>query len=201
MQPADDVTHWLDQLKAGDRAAVDPLWAEYFHQVLRLAGQRLRSAPRLAGDAEDVAVSAFASFCRAAEDGRLPRLTDRHSLWSHLFVYTIRKAHDLVKREYAAKRGGGTVVTESGLRGPDDGRSVLDVLGREPDPELAALVAEEYRAMLARLPSDDFRAVAQWDLEGYTNDEIAAKLGCSRRRVERMVRIIRDLWAEEGDQS
>ena len=120
MPPADAVTYWIGQLKAGDRAAVEPLWAGYFQQVLRLARHRLRAAPRRAADEEDVAVSAFDSFCRAAEAGRLPRLADRASLWSHLFVYTVRKAHDLVERELAAKRGGGRVLDEAGLGGPAD---------------------------------------------------------------------------------
>jgi hypothetical protein len=40
--------------------------------------------------------------------------------------------------------------------------------------------------------------VAQWKLEGYTNDEIAARLGCVRRSVERMLQLIRHLWQEEG---
>jgi len=30
MSPPDDVTHWIDQLKAGDRASVQPLWERYF---------------------------------------------------------------------------------------------------------------------------------------------------------------------------
>jgi DNA-directed RNA polymerase specialized sigma24 family protein len=31
-------------------------------------------------------------------------------------------------------------------------------------------------------------------MEGYTNQEIAAKLGCALRSVERRLRLIRALW-------
>jgi hypothetical protein len=34
-------------------------------------------------------------------------------------------------------------------------------------------------------------------MEGYGNEEIAAKLGCVPRTVERKLRLIRNLWAGE----
>jgi hypothetical protein len=33
-------------------------------------------------------------------------------------------------------------------------------------------------------------------MEGYTNDEIAAKLGCALRSVERKLKVIRSLWGQ-----
>src|SRR5262245_33840948 len=197
MPSADPVTHRIDQLKAGDPASVQPLWERYFRAMVRLARRRLRAAPRRAADEEDVALSAFDSFCRAAAQGRFPRLTDRDSLWSHLFYYTVRKASHLVRRESRQKRGGGKVRDETSLSGGDGEPGLLVVLSQEPDPELAALLAEEYRLLLDRLPDDGLRSVAQWKLEGYTNDEIAAKLGVVRRTVERMLRLIRSLWRED----
>src|SRR5262249_54823927 len=74
MPPADPVTHWITQLKAGDRNAVQPLWERFFPQMVRLARQRLRDAPRRVADEEDVALSAFDSFCRGAAQGRFPQL-------------------------------------------------------------------------------------------------------------------------------
>jgi DNA-directed RNA polymerase specialized sigma24 family protein len=198
MPSTDPVTHWLNQLKAGDRTAVQPLWERYFQQMVRLARKRLRDAPRGVADEEDVALSAFDSFCRGAEQGRFPQLADRDSLWSHLFIYTVRKASHLVRSEFRQKRGGGKVQNEASLPGPDGEPGLIQVLGREPTPELAALVAEQYLLLLDRLPTAELRSVAQWKLEGYTNDEIASKLGCVRRSVERMLNLIRSLWNEGG---
>jgi hypothetical protein len=53
-----------------------------------------------------VAVSAFDSFCRAAEGGRFPQLSDRNSLWRLLVVLTARKAAHLFHHETRLKRGG-----------------------------------------------------------------------------------------------
>src|SRR5262249_4482666 len=155
----DPVTHWIDQLIAGDRTAVQPLWERYFQQMVRLARQRLRAAPRVPADGEDVALSAFDSFCRGAEQGRFPGLTDRDSLWSHLIIYTIRKASRLIRSEHRQKRGGGKVLDEASLAGRDGEPGFGEVLGREPTPEFAALVAEEYRYLLDRLPDARTRLV------------------------------------------
>src|SRR5262249_59345078 len=70
------ITAWLGKLTEGDRQAVQPLWRLYFHRLVGLARNKLRDAPRRAADEEDVALSAFDSFCPGAEQGRLPHLAD-----------------------------------------------------------------------------------------------------------------------------
>ena len=109
------VTRWLHELVAGDQAAAQELWNRYFQRLVGLARSKLRGAPRRAADEEDVALSAFDSFCRGAEQGRFPRLDDRDNLWRLLVVITERKACDLVQHEHRQKRGGGEVRGESGL--------------------------------------------------------------------------------------
>src|SRR5262245_50606157 len=108
MSSAGSVTAWIDQLRATDRAAAQPLRQRYFQRLVGLARQKLRRRPRSAmAGAEDVALSAFDSFFRGAEQGRFPQLADRDDLWRLLFVITERKAIDLVKHENAIRRGGG----------------------------------------------------------------------------------------------
>jgi hypothetical protein len=74
------VSDWIGQLKAGDERAAQRLWEDYFQRLVRLARARLQGVPRRAADEEDVALSAFDSFCRGAEAGRFPRLNDRDDL-------------------------------------------------------------------------------------------------------------------------
>src|SRR5262245_60870661 len=118
MSAAGSVTHWVSLLQGGDHQAAQPLWERYFQQLVHLARARLQGTPRRAADEEDVALSAFASFCRGAEQGRFPRLSDRKDLWRLLVVITARKALDLSARERRRKRGGGTVRGDSALPGP-----------------------------------------------------------------------------------
>jgi hypothetical protein len=113
MSSAGSVTHWIARLKAGDHHAAQQLWERYFARLVGLARSKLWGLPRRAADEEDVALSAFASFCRRAERGGFARLDDRDDLWQVLALLTTRKAADLVARERARKRGGGEVRGES----------------------------------------------------------------------------------------
>lgn len=199
---ADDgsVTVWLQQLKAGDRAALRPLWDGYFARLVALARRRLRSVPRSIADGEDVALSAFDSFCQGVVGGRFADLDDRDDLWRLLFVITTRKAVREIKYERAQKRGGGKVVSASSLGTSEDGaKCVLDTtIGREPSPDFTAEVAEESRRLLAALGNDQLSQLAVWKMEGYTNAEIAVKIGRSIPTVERKLAGIRRAWTGQA---
>lgn len=182
------ITCCIGQLKQGDQEAARVLWQRYFYQVVGLARKKLGGVPRRAADEEDVAVSAMGSFFRGAKEGQFSRLEDRDDLWCLLGAITAHKAIDLAHHEGAQKRGCGGVEPR-----PD-----LDqVIGPGLTPELAAQVAEEFQRRLDRLSTDELRAVALWSMDGYTNDEIAAKLNCVRRTVERKLERIRAEWQEE----
>ena len=143
MSTPGSVTHWLDGLRAREAGAARKLWEAYFQRLVELARARLRAVPRRAADEEDVALSVFDSFCRGAEQGRFPRLEDRHDLWQLLVMITARKAVDLARHEGRVKRGGGKVQDEALLRqDPAGPQGLPHVVGREPSPEFAAQVAE-----------------------------------------------------------
>ena len=93
------VTRWIGELKAGDRQAAQKLWERYFQRLVGLARKKLRGAKWHAADEEDVALSAFDTFCRGAENGRFPRLDDRDNLWNVLVLLTARKAWHVVRDE------------------------------------------------------------------------------------------------------
>ena len=189
------VTTWIGQLKAGEQAAAQPLWERYFEQLVRLARQRLGETPRRAADEEDVALSAFENFCRGAREGRFPRLNDRHDLWQILVMLTERKAKDQVRRALTRER---IEVGESKFTNPlastSDPAGVGQLADSEPTPQFAAQVAEEYQRLLDSLGDDTLRKIARWKMEGYTEAEIAKKLGRTTRTVERKLQMIRQRW-------
>jgi hypothetical protein len=111
------VTGWIDRARQGDSQAAGQLWHRYFHELVKLARSALKHAPRRAVDEEDVALSAFDSFCRGAEQGRFPDLNDRANLWRLLVVLTRRKAAHLIRDERRQKRGGGAVLDQAALAG------------------------------------------------------------------------------------
>jgi DNA-directed RNA polymerase specialized sigma24 family protein len=202
-QESGSVSRWLCDLKGGDREAVQPLWERYFAQMVSLARARLRAlrTNRASSDEEDAALSAFESFCVGADQGRFPLLSDRDDLWRLLVVITARKVLARSRHDLRQKRGGGTVVSETDLsaRGSAEESGPLDqVIGREPSPEFAAQMAEGYGRLLESLGDESLRTVAVWRMEGYTNDEIAHRLGCARRTIARRLELIRATWIAEG---
>ena len=200
MSSKGSVTNWIGQLQAGDAAAAQKLWERYFRRLVGLARKKLQDAPRRAADEEDVALSAFASFCHHAARGQFPKLADRDDLWRLLVTVTSRKAFHLRRDEKRPKRGGGEVLSLGELSGPASEREAVleQILDREPTPAYAALLAEESRRLLERLDDEQLRAIALYKLEGHTNDEIAGKLGYERVTVQRKLRLIRQIWGQEA---
>jgi DNA-directed RNA polymerase specialized sigma24 family protein len=192
------ITNWIGGLKRGDEEAARLVWERYFQRLVGLARDRLRSAraSRLAGDEEDVALSALNSVYLGAADGRFPLVTDRHGLWRLLVVIAARKASNAARSERTLKRGGGRVRTAEG--GDGDDAVLARAVAREPSPELAAAMADSLDRLLNGLADETLRRIAVLRLEGQTNDEIAGKLGCAPRTVVRKLEIIRRHWSEEG---
>jgi DNA-directed RNA polymerase specialized sigma24 family protein len=199
MPGEESVTHWLGLLKAGDPAAAAALWGRYFERLMRLARQKLSGAPRRAADEEDVALSAFDSFCRRAGQGHFARLEGRDDLWQLLALLTVRKALHLRRDEGRPKRGGGAVLDEAALSGATDGAGgdLDQFLSRELAPAQAAQLVEDCRRLLRSLADPRLEEIALARLEGYTAEEIAGRLGCVPRTVERKLRLIRELWSQE----
>jgi RNA polymerase sigma factor (sigma-70 family) len=181
------VPQWLERLQSGDSLAAQELWHLYFERLVRLARQRLPMRLRRVADEEDIALSAMKSFCRAIEAGRYPQIADRDDLWRVLVVITARKTLHLVRDQQRQKRGGRFQHNEN----ESDG--INQIVGREPSPEFAVEVAEELENLLERLEESDLKSLAVWKLEGYTSAEIAARLDCGVRTVERKLAYIRRL--------
>jgi DNA-directed RNA polymerase specialized sigma24 family protein len=200
---AEEVTQWIDKLSGGDWRAAQVLWESYFSRLVSFARRKLEGLPLRAADEEDVALSAMYSFCRGMERHRFDHVHDRDDLWKLLVTITARKACAERRRQHAIKRGGGQVRGESVFfdRDHENGREegIGAILGEEPTPELACMVAENCRMMLDNLEDEMLRQVAVFALEGYTPQEIAERLGCVRRTVERKLERIRDKWSRRDE--
>jgi DNA-directed RNA polymerase specialized sigma24 family protein len=195
------VTGWLEQLKAGSSAPLQPLWERYFTRLVDFAQRRLRGHAIAAVGGSDVALSAFQSFHDGVRRGRFPRLEDRNDLWQVLLMLTRQKVLNLIARESCEKHGGRRVQHLSALVGgpldPEEG-AFATLLSHGPTPEFAAHLAEEYQHLLDLLNDEVLSSVAVWKMEGHTNAEIAARLGRSESTVERKLGLIRRIWSREG---
>jgi DNA-directed RNA polymerase specialized sigma24 family protein len=193
--PQGSISQWIEGLKAGDDAAARRIWNRYFSDLVRLARARLRSAPSAAADEEDVALSAFHSLCAGASQGHFPSLDNRDDLWRLLVTITLRKAFDQMQHQSRQKRGGARGSAAGPAAQPV---SLEQVACPDPTPEVAALLAEQYCLLFDSLRDETLKRIARLRMEGYTGDEIAEQLGCTRRTVSRKVELIRTIWQENG---
>ncbi len=187
--PGGSVTQFFGQLRAGDPGAAEQLWARFFPRLVALARAALAGRPQRAADADDAAQSAFASFCLRVQAGEF-RVADRADLWNLLGVITTRKARKQVRREAAEKRGGGHVLTEAALTHPDGAPLPLDEVAVARPADEFDIHCEELLGQL----DPELREIALLRLLGFRNREIADRLACTERKVERKLNLIRLAW-------
>jgi RNA polymerase sigma factor (sigma-70 family) len=189
MESQETVSFWIRQLRAGNAVAARHLWDRYYRNMVDLARRKLVGNSCRWADEEDVALSAFKSFCDGAANGRFPKPINGDNLWKLLFTLTARKAVDLVRRECRSKRGANRLSPEFDIE---------DLVAPDLSPDFAAQMEEQCRRLLEGLGNEQLRQIALWRMEGYTSAEIANMTGCTERTVERKLRVIRRLWQEEA---
>jgi DNA-directed RNA polymerase specialized sigma24 family protein len=185
------VSRLLGGLRDGDEEAVRQLWHRYFQPLVRLARGRLSARGCALPDAEDVALEAFWTLCqqvaRPASAERFPDLHNRTHLWKLLACFTARQAFDLARKEGRRRQ----IVGDESILGA---AGFEPFVGREPPPEFTAAVAD----LLECLPTVELRRIALARMEGYSNGEVARRLGRSLSTIERKLQVIRALWQGEG---
>jgi DNA-directed RNA polymerase specialized sigma24 family protein len=191
MNSHSSVSVWIHELQAGNQVAAQRLWEQYFQRLVHLARQRLPNHLRRHTDEEDVALSAFNSFCRGAANGRYPQLADRDDLWRLLVTITAHKAIHAARNAQRLKRGGPHQASADNAHADF---ALEEAIGREPSPEFSLQVAEEFDRLLAQLNDSTLATVAVFKMEGYVSAEIAQKLNCTVRTVERKLNLIRKIW-------
>lgn len=184
------VTQWIDGAKVGNEESRHALWTRYYQRLVTSIRKRLHSGERRTADEEDLASVAFAEVFRALDEGRLERLDGRDGLWHLLMYIADQKLIDQRRYQHREKRGGGKVRGHSAF-GIDADGAFNDV--PDPNPEFVDqfdLTVGESLTVLR----EDLRQVAIWKLSGYTNKEIAVRLGCVEESVRRKVLLIRSNW-------
>ena len=193
---SNSVTYWCQLLESGDTDAATLLWQAFFNRMVELARKRTQGTSKLIADEEDIALSAFKSFCNGVQKGRFASLTDRDSLWRLLVVITARKAIDHVNYNRRAKRSELRVVKAQTTEVNDN--LVSQFVCQQPTPELEVEMKENISAAIDGLQLPELKQIALLKLDGYTNQEIATQLDRGLSTIERKLRSIRDIWSQLG---
>jgi RNA polymerase sigma-70 factor (ECF subfamily) len=171
---------FLRRLKADSSLAAFELDEKYRSRLCRLVEQKMNERFRRKEDPEDVVQSAFRTFYRRKSLGEFS-IDSASDLWRLLETITVHKLLKHVEKLNAKKRNAGC---EEYLNG--------DILqGREPSPDEASKAADLIEKVLEGL-DESYVKVFHRRLQKYTEDEIAAELGCTRAFVRAKLKRIRD---------
>jgi DNA-directed RNA polymerase specialized sigma24 family protein len=221
MDSTHSVTRLIARVQGGDEAAARELYGRLYDWLLSQARIRLRGRELLLTQPEDLASRAFE---RLNEFVCRPGVRDRNDLRCVLVrvIHNWARNKTRYERRPSARRGGAEEI-----RGGDevgraaDPRAAADCLPGETRTRLATLgigvdgsgadgdedagdwqgLTDDCLRLLdlleQRRPGQHLQEVALLAWWGYTRQEIAGKLDCALRSVERKVRLIRQEWEGE----
>lgn len=181
-----------EQCEQGDPQAFEALFGRYSERLLRLARSRIseRLAARI--EPEDVVQSVFRTFFGRVQEHRFV-FREQSDLWKLLVSMTLNKLRNQVDFHTAAKRDVGAEKVIS----PDASPSAFELDGETPSPAAVVAFLDLLEHFLSELRPND-RQILEFRLDGYTQQEIAEKLGCTERTVRRVLDRVRKLAEDQG---
>ncbi len=159
---------FLDRLNAGSASAKEEVYTRYFDRLYRAAERLIGERLRRVFAPEDAAQSALASFFRGMAKGRY-HFDQSGRLWGLLVKIMHHK------------------IQEHGRAGPEQLPEPEKIIDGEPPPEKAVELADAIEAATAGLKPRHLEICHLFYQEELSSPEIAARVGCSRWTVRRVL--------------
>jgi RNA polymerase sigma-70 factor, ECF subfamily len=188
---SDSITTMLNRWRGGDQAAAVEIYQRYEQRLVQLAERRIGNQMRPYLQPESIMLLVLESALGGIAAGRYA--ADKSgSLWGLLQTIADNKIRKRWEHLTAQKRDIRRAPQPRHNDRPTEPAAV------SPPPEEAAILAEELDRIRSRLKPADFQ-ILELQLEGLSNPEIAARLGCARQTVRyKAMRIEETLrrWAD-----
>ena len=180
--PPDDDRDLLGRFQNGDQDAATSIYLRYVRRLLALV--RNQSSAELAArvEADDIVQSVFRTFFRRAVHGEY-EVPEGDELWKLFLVIAVNKIRSTTEFYHAAKRD---------IRRTVGGELADRFGGRSADEEAARTLKMVVDELLAKL-SPTHEQVVRLRIDGCEVNEIADRLKCSKRSVERVLQGFRQL--------
>lgn len=173
----------LEELRSGNREAATALYRKYAKRLRQLIRTKCSAALARRIDADDILQSVFHAFFKGAANGMYD-VPAGEELWPLLLVIALNKIRTQGSFHLAAKRD---VRLTCALEMDEAGSQGVGRLeAHEPLPFLK-MVADE---ALERIPVIQ-REIVELRVAGYEVEEIAQRVGRSKRTVERLLQTCR----------
>jgi RNA polymerase sigma-70 factor (ECF subfamily) len=182
----------LELCRAGNEDAARQLFERYAERLLALARRRI--SQRLAGrvDAEDCVQSALRTFFHRARQGKFV-VKEQDDVAKLLMRITVHKTLRQVAFHQADKRDASSELRQ----GKQAQKRWDELLAEEPTPDHAVAFLDQLETFFNQLRPQE-RQILEMRLGGFSNDEIAEKLGVYDRKIRRVFERIRGLAEQEG---
>jgi DNA-directed RNA polymerase specialized sigma24 family protein len=195
--PTDSLTLSIQQLRSPDSRergeAALFIWEQFAPRLQALLRRHLDVRFRSRENEQNILQYVFSSFCVGQFEGQAAP-SSREELWKLLVRITLRTVVDTTHGHSAARRDVRRERSETDnpqSSASEFPRWMLENVDRAlPSDEEKDVAIEEIERLLHGLP-DDLRSIVLWKLEGFTNAEIAAKIGRTVRSVELKMQLIR----------
>jgi DNA-directed RNA polymerase specialized sigma24 family protein len=193
---AGSMTVLLQNWAGNEDRIAERIDGEFLPRLRRLAQRVLGRLPGAAAEADDVVQSAIKSLCLYMRRQSDDQNKDRNDVWRLLCHIAARKASRRRERQTRGLRGG-AVHPFSDFAEADEARGLDELLHDVPPGEFDLDVQEAVERLDASL-----QPIALLVMEGRSQADIGALLGCSRRTVIRKFELIKALLRtslESGD--
>jgi RNA polymerase sigma factor (sigma-70 family) len=178
--------------RAGDQDAWEELFRTCYPKVIRVVRRKLNPPMRSLYDSADFASDVWKSLAAKIKRFDFPSI---ESLVAFLKQAAEQKVIDEYRRQHAQKRdidlgrpmsaGHGNAV---------EGQALFSA---EPSPSQVAQASEGLEQLRAGL-SEKEREILELKRLGYTNDEIAERVGWHIRKVQRFIKDLHETWQTSG---
>ena len=171
-------TSLLRRFRLGSEDAAAELYRRYAPRLRRLARRQCSSILAQRVDADDIIQSVFCAFFQAARKGYYD-VPDGEDLWKLLLVIALNKVRSKKTYHQAAKRDLRQTISTQGLKSWQNAENLTRQLLRIAFDDAVLQLGGPEREMVKLL------------MEGRHVADIAAKVGRSKRTVERNLQTVR----------
>ena len=178
--------------RQGDEDAARQIVERYIDRLLLLARRRISQRLASRVDPEDVVQSVFRTFFSRLKAGRF-QLEEQDDLCKLLVRITLHKTLRQVAFHKAAKRDPGLETDQ----GEHHREQLMALLDGEPTPEATVAFVDQLEHFLGQLQPQE-RQILEMRLQGYSNEEIAQRLGLYDRKIRRAIEHVRAIARKEG---
>lgn len=195
------LVNWYASLDSVENQAAERLWSLYFARMVGVARSKLSNFKRATLDEEEIALSAFKSFCLALRAGNAVADQSNVNLWPLLVTLTLNKAIDHIRRENRQKRGGPKASGDAGPGRATDSSSWNELVSKDPSPDSLAAATESFDQLLQTLDATGdptLREITLLSISGHSSTELADRMGCTPRTIQRKLKTVRAIWERQS---